>query len=367
MIFEGFLETNVSVTQDISSMCSHINNEEQKSDTIHHRITANTRLKKSQKKVIARDYRKFKLRSQRTQERKRKRELISSQRKLMLNSMTENDRKHFILRERFLQEHKALFLSNKIINQTLQDYKYCPDKNYNICFNLSFERIMNEKELNSLVRQISLSYYYMIRSLRIFDITNPELDAMTEIFKLGPNSETSKLYYDRFDWFGWINFHISPLKNSDTLYQIAMEKYSMNKWKMILHEKPFWDIFPKDNIVILSPDANEELQNFEPNKVYIVGGLVDRTVTKYESLNQGIEKDLVCKKLPIKSFIGEKANCILNVNTVIEILVNYIHKNNWKEALVKSIPTRRAENQGRKALKRLEIRQSQKKRNILLQ
>lgn len=34
-------------------------------------------------------------------------------------------------------------------------------------------------------------------------------------------------------------------------------------------------------VTVLSPDADEELTHLEDDRVYIIGGIVDRTVRKY--------------------------------------------------------------------------------------
>ncbi len=39
-----------------------------------------------------------------------------------------------------------------------------------------------------------------------------------------------------------------------------------------------YDKFPKEKLVYLSPDAGEVLQDIEDDKIYVIGGLVDRSV-----------------------------------------------------------------------------------------
>ncbi|KAJ1605803.1 hypothetical protein OJ253_3009 [Cryptosporidium canis] len=311
----------------------------------------NKRLTKSQKKMIARENRKLKLRSQRAEERKRQRGQASLQRKEFLSSMSEDERRSYILRERFLDEHKKFFLSKFPISH-FSDYSFVKTGNPHICFNFSFESKMTEKEMNSLIRQISLANSYMMRSLKIMDTENPDSDAMKYLLELSPNAESSKSYYTRFDWKGWVDFHITSIKPGDAFHSIGVQKYSMSKWLMKLHERPFWEIFPLEQIVVLSPDSTEELEEFEPDKVYIIGGLVDRTVTKNESLSQAMEKKCLCKKLPIKTLISGKANCILNVNTVAEILINKYHQKDWKTAITEALPVRKANNHSRRALRK---------------
>lgn len=39
-------------------------------------------------------------------------------------------------------------------------------------------------------------------------------------------------------------------------------------------------MFSQEELVYLSPDAEEVLETIDPAKVYVIGGLVDRSVSK---------------------------------------------------------------------------------------
>ena len=38
----------------------------------------------------------------------------------------------------------------------------------------------------------------------------------------------------------------------------------------------YFEAFPKEKLVYLTADAEETLQSFDPEKVYVIGGIVDR-------------------------------------------------------------------------------------------
>ena len=45
------------------------------------------------------------------------------------------------------------------------------------------------------------------------------------------------------------------------------------------------DVFPHDKIVYLTGDAEEELEEFDPEEVYIIGGIVDHNRLKNITIN----------------------------------------------------------------------------------
>lgn len=44
---------------------------------------------------------------------------------------------------------------------------------------------------------------------------------------------------------------------------------------MNVHDKCFTEIFPKENIVYLTPHCRKDLQEYNPDDVYVVGAMVD--------------------------------------------------------------------------------------------
>lgn len=50
------------------------------------------------------------------------------------------------------------------------------------------------------------------------------------------------------------------------------------------HEAPYLEVFPKDNIVYLTSESDNVIEQFEENTAYIIGGLVDHNKHKVMSL-----------------------------------------------------------------------------------
>ncbi|KOB86195.1 hypothetical protein PFDG_01876 [Plasmodium falciparum Dd2] len=143
---------------------------------------------------------------------------------------------------------------------------------------------MEEKEISSLAKQIFLSYHYMLK-------------------KNVP-----------------VQFHFTHMNDNDDISS-TLKKYSFDKWMVHIHKDDYWNIFNKDKIVVLSPDASEELEEIKKDEVYIISALEDRSVSK--------------------KYIKKKKSNVLNVNTVVEILIHYIKTPNWLKVFETCIPQKK--------------------------
>ncbi|NWI89097.1 TM10B methyltransferase, partial [Pitta sordida] len=100
----------------------------------------------------------------------------------------------------------------------------------------------------------------------------------------------------------------------------------------------YLDLFPSDAIVYLTPDS-ENGKYIDPNKVYVLGGLVDESIHKQLTLRRAREQSLQTARLPIREFMVRAPNprnyhCeTLAINQVFEILSTYYETRSWPVAL----------------------------------
>ena len=45
-----------------------------------------------------------------------------------------------------------------------------------------------------------------------------------------------------------------------------------------IHEKSYLDIFPKEQLVYLTPHCREQMSTYDHNAIYIIGGIVDKVI-----------------------------------------------------------------------------------------
>ena len=194
------------------------------------------------------------------------------------------------------------------------------NSNFIICFDLNYNTYMDWKEQKSLISQLSSSYSI--------------------------NKHCKKK----------INFYFTNMTKE---IKERLNKNNAENWKVHYNEKPFFLIDElislKKEFIYLSPDAEEDLDNVTDDKIYIIGGIVDRNVIKNLSKsrvnnikNENNEIKIDIKRLPLQKYMKDIGNIVLNINTVVEILSGYMDmdekEKNWKIVFENTLPKRKLEN-----------------------
>jgi len=93
-------------------------------------------------------------------------------------------------------------------------------------------------------------------------------------------------------------------------------------------EESHIDMFPNDDLIILSPDSETILEKVELGKVYVIGGIVDETRKNKLTLEVAEKYKLKSVRLPIKEYLERNPDSrngslctILSSNQVFEILL----------------------------------------------
>ncbi|KFQ21339.1 tRNA methyltransferase 10 B, partial [Merops nubicus] len=79
-------------------------------------------------------------------------------------------------------------------------------------------------------------------------------------------------------------------------------------FQMDTTEESYLDLFPLDAIVYLTPDSENVLEDIDPNKVYVLGGLVDESIHKKLTLQRAREQCLHTVRLPIREYMVKSVN-----------------------------------------------------------
>ncbi|CAK88351.1 unnamed protein product (macronuclear) [Paramecium tetraurelia] len=122
-------------------------------------------------------------------------------------------------------------------------------------------------------------------------------------------------------------------------FQQLLNKSNASNWGIQLNEKPYIDLFNKEDLVYLTGDTDNVMDEFNQEEVYIIGGLVDHNRLKLITYNKAIEQGIKTKKLPIN--LNLKTSSILTVNQVFEILLRRNNGEDWSDSVQNTIPKRK--------------------------
>jgi tRNA (guanine9-N1)-methyltransferase len=181
---------------------------------------------------------------------------------------------------------------------------------FSVCIDCAYDDLMTEKEIKSLAQQIRYCYAQNKRS------SHP------------------------------CRFIVSNL-GGKTLEQLQKESGFPNHWKsrgFECSEKSLRETFSNvhSQLVYLTSDSDNVLEQLSDDTVYVIGGIVDRNRLKRVAITQAERLGLKTAKLPIDENVKLSATKVLTCNHVFQILLKYReHGNVWKKALVEVLPQRK--------------------------
>ena len=115
----------------------------------------------------------------------------------------------------------------------------------------------------------------------------------------------------------------------------------VERWKVHRVEADVADAFPVDDLVFLSPDADEPLETLDSKKVYVIGGLVDSSVQKHTSLQKANDLGARTVRLPLAEHApAANPRTPLTLTAVLEILLAVHAGSDWPSALSSAVAPR---------------------------
>lgn len=113
------------------------------------------------------------------------------------------------------------------------------------------------------------------------------------------------------------------------------------RWKVHRVTADVADAFPRDELVFLSPDADEPLTALDPRAVYVIGGLVDSSVQKRTSLQKAQELGARAVRLPLAEHApNANPRLPLTLTAVLEILLAVHAGGTWSDAVHAAVAPR---------------------------
>lgn len=186
----------------------------------------------------------------------------------------------------------------------IQDYEALCKSNFSVIIDCDWESAHTDKALNSLSQQIMYSYSLSKKS------SNPCFIYLTGVGDrlLGKLSKVESR-----NWMG-VNMQ------SESYSCLGLSK----------------------ELVYLTSDAEDTLENLNPNCAYIIGGIVDRNALKGATFKKASAEGIKTAKLPIREYCSMKSTPVLTVNHVFDILLAYSRCHSWPESFQCILPKRKA-------------------------
>uniref|UniRef100_A0A7I4YSQ1 RNA (guanine-9-)-methyltransferase domain-containing protein 1 n=1 Tax=Haemonchus contortus TaxID=6289 RepID=A0A7I4YSQ1_HAECO len=179
------------------------------------------------------------------------------------------------------------------------------------------------------------------RFLPLLSPRGAELTAIQLKYMISENRDDRAPWQLYFTSFDYSSERIRRLKDRH-LSVIA----SPSTCSPIISPQSFTDLFERDRIVYLSPDADEEIEDVKQSDVYVLGGIVDRVAEKgiprQASLETAVSEGVRCKKLPLDKYVKWKSGTKFLTLTAVSTILRDVYSSggDWEFALRKNIPVR---------------------------
>jgi tRNA (guanine9-N1)-methyltransferase len=176
-----------------------------------------------------------------------------------------------------------------------------------VVIDLEFPHLMNESEQRSMAHQVAYSYGSNTRS-----------STPAHLILSGVHGTTQEHLVHAFPGF--------------------------SNWVVTSTEKPYLEHFSdsKNKLVYLTADSPTELQELDPESIYIIGGIVDRNRHKNLCYNKAVEQGIATARLPLGSNkIKLASSMVMCTNHVVDIMLKWMEMKDWDAAFEAVIPTRK--------------------------
>ncbi|KYN04051.1 PREDICTED: mitochondrial ribonuclease P protein 1 homolog [Cyphomyrmex costatus] len=179
----------------------------------------------------------------------------------------------------------------------------------NIVFDCGYEDHMTKREIHNCSKQLSLAFAHNRTHV------NPLC-----------------LYFCNFNKNGLLKQYLH--QNMPNLMQ--------DDFPAIITPQSYLDLFPKNQLVYLTPHCRTNLSKYDPNMVYIIGALVDKGNSQPLSLAKAKKEGIQMAKFPIDQYLewGASSSKSLTLNQSIDIMLDLRHTGDWKKAL-ENVPVRK--------------------------
>ncbi|XP_035919131.1 mitochondrial ribonuclease P protein 1 homolog [Anopheles stephensi] len=253
----------------------------------------------------------------------RKQEEIAKRREELLKANAEND--HIV----YGLFHNTMFL--RIYDSTMDHFhnnRLVQAIRYgiNLVIDCSYDDYMNDKEMRNTAKQLMLCFALNRSHTEPFNIHHCNA-----------------------------NFNKTTMKQLEKhLVQLHQPEFPFN-----VTERSYTDLFPKERLVYLTPHCKNDLTEFNPDDVYIIGAMVDKSSQEPVSLGKAKKQGLRMARLPLDSYFQFKSGKSLTLDQMVAIMLELKTSNDFGKAF-QHVPRRKVTTLDEAAEREQEMRQAAK-------
>jgi hypothetical protein len=112
------------------------------------------------------------------------------------------------------------------------------------------------------------------------------------------------------------------------LHELYTPSAQFKKNFIFVHEKSYLDIFPENKLIYVDQNANETMEKYDKNMVYVLG-VNKGALSKYTSFTQAKKDRIKCVKLPYEYYGHGKPK---NMPSMFNILLSLNAGQSWEKA-----------------------------------
>ncbi|KAI7823967.1 guanine-1-methyltransferase-domain-containing protein [Kickxella alabastrina] len=176
-----------------------------------------------------------------------------------------------------------------------------------IVLDMDFEDKMEEKEIKSVCSQVMRCY--------------------------GANRMASKR----------VDLHVTQLHGKiRERFETAMDQHvGWSEDHIVMRDAEYIDMYDKDKLVYFTADSPNVIDVLDPEKIYIIGGIVDKNRYPRLTLDKAEAQGIGHAQLPIGKYIKLSTRKVMTVNQIFEMIVRFVDHGSWKTAFQDVIPLRK--------------------------
>ncbi|CAJ1366398.1 unnamed protein product [Effrenium voratum] len=188
----------------------------------------------------------------------------------------------------------------------LSDFRQRAQNGTTVVLDLEWEDSMQPKELKSLIQQILYCYGANRRA------THP------------------------------VRLVFSGVQEGSQTHAGLSKQSGYESWEVQKLSAPYVEAFPKESLVYLTADAEATVQSFDPSKVYVIGGIVDRNRLKGRTMQKALDQGIASAQLPLAEYIEMGSySRVLTVNHVMNMVLDHQASQDWRGVCERCVPGRK--------------------------